>query len=466
MDKVIDLAVIGAGPAGMSAALAAAGAGIEVEIFDSLPLPGGQYFRHHPESKLSLSGRKMGLADFKSQLSDLGVSVDCTVLVWDLHQDENMNQFDLFLQNDDKKCERVRAKKVIVAAGAFERVLPFKGWTLPGVMTTGAAWIMGSVPGVLERKRVVVYGSGPLLWPAVERLVSSGASVIAVLEWNPFPWEGYRLIPYIWQQSDRLKEGWSYLRLFQGQQIPFHWDAEIQTAVGDRTLEAIAFSRAKGKRIQTLPVDYLFTGFGLRPSVQLLQVAGAGLDCDSLMGQIPVRDPLLQTTVPGLFAVGDGVMTMGKDAAALEGKLAGLSAAQQLNSRVDLVHIEQVKKALKKEMRFTHLLMEIFPFPFTALQTVADSTVLCRCEEITFGEIRKWMKLGVNDANNMKALTRIGMGHCQGRFCSSNLVDLLRGGNQDVKRKLTASKTPVAARPPVMPVPLKAFLDDEVQNDA
>jgi hypothetical protein len=105
--------------------------------------------------------------------------------------------------------------------------------------------------------------------------------------------------------------------------------------------------------------------------------------------------------------------------------------------------------------------MEIFSFPLSTLQTVDDKTVLCRCEQVTFGDIRRWMKFGVKDATNLKALTRIGMGHCQGRFCSSNLLDLIQVGNQ-----IAGQNIPAAARPPVRPVPLEAFLDNEVQNDA
>ena len=209
---------------------------------------------------------------------------------------------------------------------------------------------------------------------------------------------------------------------------------------------------------ETIGVDTICLGHGLTPSVQLARQAGCEHRYDSdQRAYLPVRDAWLQTTLPGLFVVGDGAGIGGKDVAQWEGRLAALAAASQLNRSVAPDRVNAVRRDLARQRRFAAVLIDLFPASAHLSDLLTDDTVLCRCEEITVGEIRRVVAEGAETLNAVRMVTRAGMGRCQGRMCGGPVTELLaRELGQPVE-----TLGQVTPRPPVVPVPLEGLLEEE-----
>jgi len=454
MSKVTELAIVGAGPAGMAAAIEAQQMGIETLLIDSASAPGGQVYRQTPPEfgdSPQPAARKMF-----DQLTHVNIPIYRDTIVWGIFPEDNKHLLGLY--GPDEVPRRILAKTVILAPGAYERPTPFPGWTLPGVMTVGAALILVKHQHILPGRRILISGTGPLSWLLALKLIEAGVEMVKVLDANPFPWQGWRYLPRFWGQGERLKEGLdAILAMWRtGQMV--RWGQMVLSAQGKDQVESATFGRMDGSNSQTIPVDTICLGYGFVPAVQLSRQAGCEHFYDETSGGwIPVRDGWLGSTVPGIFTAGDGAGIGGKDTALCEGQLAALGVARFLGKNIPPKRVALVQRNLQRQKQFAEVLNTLFPFPIQTLDLLSDQTYICRCEGVRLADIRKMISEGATTLGILRKLTRAGMGRCQGRFCGHTLAAIL---SQETGQPLDQLTLPTP-RPPVMPIPLHGLDDHE-----
>lgn len=465
-EKTIDLAVIGAGPAGLSAALEAARLGIDTLLVDMYQQPGGQYFRL-PAAKYrvdTLNKEMREGASLAEQVKQAGVLLWNGVEVWGVYPED---PFTVCLTGAPVK--RLRAKAVIVCPGAYERPLAFPGWTLPGVMTGGGILGMLKNQGLLAGKKILLSGTGPMQLPVAAHLIASGAEVVAVLELKSLPSllsQGMNAVrlPALWK---RFGEGSGYLAALRQAKTPYRLGWCVVKAEGDTCVERAVIARVdadgrlqRGSEI-TIEVDTIGLGFGLIPSTHFARQ----LECNvhfhpDLRIHVPDRNKWRETSHPGFFVAGDSALVNGKEAALLEGRLAALGAALHLgalgSSRAEQMAGPLLKK-LSAEEKFGEFLNRVFSFPAGLIDLLEDDTILCRCENIQLKQVKQAIRDGAVSLTGVKNHTRAGMGFCQGRMCSQTIAAVIAA-----RRGISleeASRCNI--RPPVFPVPLEELLDAE-----
>jgi NADPH-dependent 2,4-dienoyl-CoA reductase/sulfur reductase-like enzyme len=464
MPEQVQLAIAGAGPAGLAAAVEAAELGIPATVIDMYPRPGGQYYKQLPAEFKTGAVQRDPISgnegqELLSSLESTGTRVLSNTLAWGIFPGEDGPGYLICLHGPDGTARRIVAEKVILAPGAYDRPLPFPGWTLPGVITAGAAQVMVKSQRVLPGQRVLLSGTGPLQLAVASQLINGGAEVVAILDANPFPWSGWRHAASTWGQWERLREGWDYWRSIRKAGASLRWGQTIIRAEGDGRLEQAVIGAVNGGARETIAVDTLCLGFGFVPATQLPAQAGCELEYRTESGSyVPRRDQWLQTSLPGLFVAGDGAGIGGKDTALWEGRLAAMAAAAQLGLTVPGERIETARRERLRQKRFAAVLDTLFPFPPALWDLMTDDTILCRCEEITLGEVRQVVADGATTPTAVKGLTRAGMGRCQGRMCFGTVAQVIA---RETGRPVDSMR-PSTPRPPVLPVPLEGLTEERL----
>ena len=419
-----ELVVIGAGPAGLRAATEAANLGVEVLVVDEQPRPGGQVYRGVATAK---EPRPTWWSADYQRGADLMAAFDASAAeywpettVWSLDGNRRLGVLRA------GRATIIEAGRLIVASGALERSVPFSGWTLPGVLNAGAAQILLKTTGVVPAGETVIAGSGPLLFLVASQYVEAGVPVAAVLEvGSPASlWRAARFLPKAFTAGDYLARGLKSLRAVRQAGTRFHYGISNLRAEsapgGDDRLDRVSFDvgRANRSRRETVQAQNLLVHFGVVPRLDLTQAAGCRHVWDE--GQQCWRvevDSWGQTSVPGISVIGDSAGIIGARAAEYQGVLAALAAARDLD-RLDTGECERravpVMKRLSIDLRVRPFLETLHRLPDSLLVTDSDDTVVCRCEEITAGEIRTAVGEGHTDPDQVKAYLRCGMGACQG----------------------------------------------------
>jgi len=458
-----EILVIGAGPAGLAAARTAAGYGARVVLIDENRQAGGQYYRH-PTSE-ALRTVRGDLFDEAVRGADLLTAVDDTNVmhlsgaVFYGFFDDGVAAF-----VHDGRLIRITPRATVVAAGATERPMPFPGWTLPGVMGAGAVQNLLKGQRTLPGRRVLVTGNGPLTLLAAANLVRCGAEVVEVLEAaaNRPP---FAMLPRLLLEPEMLLRGIGYRAILARHRVPFRARYTIVEARGSNRVEAavvapIAEDGAPDlSRARTLDIDTVIVGFGLVPASEATRSMGCAHGYEAGKGGwIPIRDENLETSREGVFAAGECAGAAGVEKALLEGELAGLAAAMRLGvaagPRAE-IHRDRLRRRLRRLMAFRVVIEAIYRLPASPL-LARDDTVICRCEEVTLAEARRWTAEGVIEANSLKAITRMSMGRCQGRNCLSTVAQLIAA-----ETGRDAAEVPLPRpRPPLKPVSVGALLAD------
>ncbi|MBB4895574.1 thioredoxin reductase [Streptomyces olivoverticillatus] len=472
-----DLAVIGAGPAGLAGAVTARELGLSVALLDSAGQTGGQYFRH-PDPALraarpqALHHDWSAFAELRRRLEASGVAHLAHHHVWTVTR-QGDGLWDVHAltgaDGDGKHPVRLRARTVLLATGACERQLPFPGWTLPGVIGAGGAQAMLKSGLVLPGQRVVVAGSGPLLLAAASSLVTAGAQVPAVVEASGYL--GYARHPRALAVNphkavEAAVHGAALLR----HRVPLRTGSAVTQVHGTDRVEAVTVSRldrswrpvpGTGRRIAC---DALAVGHGLTPQIEL----ATGLGCTTrrtLDGtHALVLDDLQETSVPGLWAAGETGGTGGWKLARVEGELAGIAVAARLRALPALTTSRRVRDLARRRDR-----MRAFADAMAAAHApgpgwtawLDDDTDVCRCEEVTAGRIREAVTdFGARDARTVKLLTRAGMGWCQGRMCTAAVACLAASGTAEGTVPPSPERRPLA-----VPVPLGVLAELPAETD-
>ncbi|MEU5312212.1 NAD(P)/FAD-dependent oxidoreductase [Streptomyces sp. NPDC021562] len=462
------LAVIGAGPAGLAATLAAARHGLRVTLVDAADEPGGQFHRQ-PAAGLgarrpqALHHRWRAWRRLREGLDRYLAAGHVTHLrehhVWFVERRQRGFTVHALLGPAQERAVEVGADAVLLATGGHEQVLPFPGWTLPGVVTAGGAQAMLKGGLVLPGRTVVVAGTGPLLLPVATGLAAAGARVAALVE-SADPRAVLRRPAVLTAQPAKLVEAAGYAAGLLRHRVRVLVRATVVEAHGDERLTAVtvaaldAGGRVRPGTRRRVDCDTLAVGHGMLPGTDLAQGLGCRVD-----GVAVHVDDEQRTDVPGVWAAGEATGIGGAALALAEGHIAGRSAAARLSGAVpDPRGWSGAARSRAGLRRFTAALDEVCAPPAHWAELVTDDTVVCRCEEVTGGAVRRAVtELGAGDVRTVKLLTRAGMGWCQGRMCGTAVAGLARCPQ-------TASRGPFA-RPVPLGVLARAGQDDEQHDE-
>ena len=470
-----DIAMVGAGPAGLAAALAAAGFGCSVTLIDSGQAIGGQIYR---QNTVNSGGGRSASPDSERLPPRLQraarhprVRQLAAASVWHAAPDPAAGPDGGFVLRLADAAGRggaapgeLRVRSVVVATGATELVLPFPGWDLPGVTTAGAAQALLKGQGVTAGTRVIVAGSGPLLLPVAAGLAAAGVRVAAVLEATAAKVSARhaaRLAAY----PGKLREAAGYAATLARFRVPVRTGHAVIACHGAGRVQRAAVARLDrdwrpvpgSQRVET--VDAVHASFGFSPALELARALGCA---DAQHPARPVaavtHDGDQATSVPGVFAAGEVTGIGGAQLAELEGYLAGASAARYLGRLHPVAYAARtrtLRARLGPARRFAALLDEAYPFRPGWLDWPGPDTIACRCEDTRWAQIGDAVAAGAGDVRAVKGLTRCGMGYCQGRICGPALQYAVAA----TAGRPLAEAGDLHARPLLTPVTLDAIAD-------
>ena len=429
------LAVIGAGPAGLAATVAAAAQGVRVTLLDAGAEAGGQFYRQ-PAAELRARRARALHHDWRTweRLRDgLRGQVRAGAVrhltdhhVWFVEGRGGGFAVHALLGPEQEEPVSVRADAVLLATGGYEKVLPFPGWTLPGVVTAGGAQAMLKGMLAVPGRTAVVAGTGPLLLPVATGLAAAGVEVAALVE-AAGPRDFLRRFRALAAQPGKLLEGARYAVRLARHRVRTLARHTVVEAHGTERLEAVTVAALDAEgRLQPgterrIPCDTLAVGHGMLPHTDLAQTLGCRLD-----GMDVHVDDEQRTDVPGVWAAGETTGIGGSALALAEGHIAGRSAAARLQGGVpDPREWAAAAKSRARLREFAAALDSVYAPPEHWTEQVTDGTVVCRCEEVTAGAVREAVtELGAGDVRTAKLLTRAGMGWCQGRVCAPAVAAL------------------------------------------
>lgn len=516
MSERADLVVIGAGPAGMAAAATAALGGLRVELIDAGHGLGGQYWRHPApgadEAVVRDSRRYHHDLDSYDALTRTLTHLRSTGVVtyrpghhvWTAERvervagvdgvegvegaegaegaEEQGGGFVVYAVDRSRVPERpatIRADRVLIAAGAFDRQLPFEGWDLPGVYGAGGLQALLKGHGVRAGSRVVIGGTGPFLLPVATGLAQAGARVVALCEASsgagwPKHWRAALGVPA------KVAEGAEYTAALARHRIPLRPSTAVVAARGDGRVEEATLARVRSdgrlveKSQRTVSCDVIGVGWGFSPQTDLALTLG----CERVIApdgnEVVDVDDGQRTSVPGVSAAGEVCGVGGATLALREGQLAAeaiLSDSGRAPVTAD-ADLGRVRRIVAAHRAFAGAMHTAHPLPPRWAEHVGDGVTVCRCEEVSAGTVRAAVRAGASDARQVKQLTRAGMGWCQGRMCAPGVECLVRethpsdrsdrsdrsdGG--DAPLTIAASERIVA-----VPVPLGALLEQRDES--
>lgn len=444
------LVVIGAGPAGLRAAEALARGGVRPIVIDEGERPGGQIYRQPPpgaaRSPSALYGFEAGKAVAVHAIpSRLGDAIDYRprTLVW--------NVFERRIHTLGPAGHgHLDFDRLVIASGAMDRVLPFPGWTLPGVFTLGGAQIALKAQGVSIGRRVAFVGAGPLLPLIAYQYARAGAEIAAVLDVTPFSAKLGNAVGLLAEAPTLAKGLWYTLRnAVSG--LAIHSGVQATGIDGADRVRGLWWRDAAGAE-HRVACDAVGASFGLRSETQLADLAGCAFAFDALTRQwVPQRDRAGRSSVPGVYLAGDGAGIGGADVAELQGRRAAFAVLEDLGRDIDKARVARLDRRLARQAKFRRALEGAYPYPAHLLDDVADGEIICRCEGITAGALRAAAtERCAHEMNRLKAFTRIGMGRCQGRVCGHAAAEILaRTLGKDI-----AAVGRLRGNPPVKPVPI------------
>jgi NADPH-dependent 2,4-dienoyl-CoA reductase/sulfur reductase-like enzyme len=422
----VDLLVIGAGPAGAHAALRAKACGLSVLLVDENHDAGGQVYRPLPDGFTRTGGVELSPEarlgnDLRAALREAGVDCRFGHKVWNIGANLRIDVV------GPAGSASWQPRALLVATGTTERVIPFAGWTLPGVIGLAAATILLKSQNILPGRRTVVAGSGPLLLAVANGILKAGGEVAAVVDLASRG-EWLRTLPSLAGRADLLWQGVRWQAALRLAGVPVLYRRGVRAVeptegglrVRVQPVDASGLPRA-GSESRLIDADCLAVGHGLVPGTDVTRLLRARHRYDARRGGwIAETDEDGRTSVPGLYVAGDGAGIAGAAAAGAHGDLAALACALDLG-RIDApTHAGERDAALRawrQPARFGHAMAGLMALREGAVESIPAATVVCRCEDVTRAEIDAAALEGARDLNQLKAWTRCGMGPCQGRTC-------------------------------------------------
>ncbi|MCC5780617.1 FAD-dependent oxidoreductase [Nitratireductor sp. B36] len=454
-----DLAIIGAGPAGMAAATEAANAGLSVILLDEQPAPGGQIYRGIetvPEERRKLLGPDYGKGLSIAQAfraSNATYIPEATV--WNINPDLSID----YSRNGGSS--QISTRHLLIATGAVERPTPMPGWTLPGVTTAGALQILLKAHGGVGDD-VVLVGSGPLLYLLAQQMIEAGGPPKAIIETidRSHYLKAARHLPRALSALSYLRKGMAMMRQIRRAGVPHYTGARDIRIEGAQRAEAVCFSaHGRAHRIET-------TSVALHQGVVPNQQATRLLGCDHVWSEsqrcfIPKLDAFFESSVENVFVAGDGAGIAGANSAEIRGRIVALRVAQKLGDDKG-TQIRALQKKLSRDEAIRPFLETLYA-PSDEVMVPHDDVLVCRCEEVTAGAIREAVDLGAPGPNQIKSFLRSGMGPCQGRMCGLAVSSIIAERRKENPQSIGYYRL----RPPLKPLLLSelAQLEREPTRD-
>lgn len=427
--QVYDVAVIGAGPAGLAAAVAAAERGRTVAVVDAGEAPGGQFWRHPSETVWPrYDGRGQHAwrvyTDLRRRFDAAIARKAVTYLpgrqVWFLSRQNGGFQVRMnpATASHGRGTGLLRSDRLVLCTGAYDRQLPVPGWDLPGVMSAGGVQAFVKANGVSPGRRVVVAGTGPFLLPVAASVARAGGTVVAVCEaasltgWLPQLRTALR-------SPAKLGEAAEYAATFARHRIRWRTRTVVTEVLGGERVTGVRLSRVDGQG-RVLPgrdtilsdIDVVGFGWGFTPQLELAVALGARTRVDVDGSVVGVVDQRQATDVPGLFLAGELTGVGGALLAVAEGTVAGASAGGAPDPHPALA------RKIRRYREFAAAMHTAHPVPPGWESWLTPDTLVCRCEEVPYEHVRAARtELGAGDTRSLKSFTRTGMGWCQGRIC-------------------------------------------------
>ncbi|MBO1080093.1 FAD-dependent oxidoreductase [Roseomonas haemaphysalidis] len=460
-ETVVDVAVIGGGIGGLAAAAPLAAAGLRVVMVDERAEPGGQYLKpvaaSHAETGGPIDRQFAESARLRAAARDAGVELWSDATAWSAFAPDEVAVFQA------GRPRLLRPRRLLLAPGAYERPVPIPGWTLPGVMTTGAAQTLARAYRVFPGQRVVIGGNGPLNLQLAVELARAGVTVLAVVEEAPRPgWRDWRAAVRAARHAPGLlAQGARYLAVLRARGVPVLWGSRIVECRGGARVSACRIATPEGEKLVE-GLDAVTLGHGFIPSTELARQLGARhRRVDRHVGFLATDTaPDGRTSLDTVFAIGDGAGLGGAMVARHRGVLAADTILRDLGAGpLPAAALAAAQSGLAHAEAFQDALWRLFaPPPFDAA-TIADETIVCRCESVTAGAMRAAIATHGADAGTVKRLTRTGMGRCQGRNCAAVLTHLVAAAGGARPEPFAF----FAPRPPAKPVPLAALSAEQAE---
>ena len=461
MQRDCDVAIIGAGSAGLAAAAAMTGRGLDICLLDENHHVGGQLLRKPTAAASRGLGFEMDGARRRGfrlidRLAHRGVGIHRGVQVLGLFPENR-----ILVQSANGRVFEMAARCVVCATGARERFIPFPGLTLPGVISTGAAQVLLKSSGMVPAGATLIGGSGPLPFLLARQLLSKGGKVAALLNHATFT-EMLRFSAMLPRHPAKLVDGVRSMAALLTAGVPVYSGCRIVEARGRDRLESVTVARRDhhggvlAGTERSFRVDCLAVGFGFTPNIELLLQAGCtAVHMVDHGGWVIQTDARLETSVSGLFAAGEVTGIAGGAKSLVEGRLCGLSVLEHLGAADMSVELERQRlhRRRREEVAFGAAMNRLCYLPRDWATTIPDDTIICRCEKVRLGYLRRRIAEGFRSFGALKKATRSGMGRCQGRICSSLVADIsaIQGPSG------VGTERPASTRAPVKMVPLGAL---------
>lgn len=466
-EAMIDLLVIGAGPAGMAAALTASRHGLRVRVVDEQHAPGGQIFRQPPGEfqagpPASLASYPFATPLFEAIAQDTSIDWRFGTTVWGLFRDADTATIQVGTAHEEQGA-LWSARKILIATGAYDLPVAFPGWTLPGVMAAGGVQTLLKSQFLQPGRRFVLAGAHPLLLLLAGQLLDAGAQIAELAFAQRISSPAHLLSAFqAGMANPRLaRQGAAIIARLVRAGVPVRGGRMIRRAEGAGQLERVVLGavdaqwRPVGGDDSTVEADVLAVGYGLLASTELARQAGCAVAWDARAGGWIVRhEPSsMQTSVHDIYVAGEPAGVEGAEAAYLQGQIAAHHAARVLAApaQAALAPLENpavLEGQLEKVRRFTQPLAKLAAPRLDALAKLPDAeTIVCRCEEVVAGEVQDFLRHNphVSDINAVKLGCRAGMGLCQGRYCQHTVMHMVAAhcGRAVDQVGIHAAQTPV-----------------------
>ena len=413
-----DLLIVGAGPAGVSAAIQARTHGLSVLVLDENAGPGGRIWQALESRGAKDEDDAEGLAALQA-FRACGADAHFRASVWAIESDGTV------FWTRHAAAHSARAPFIMLCTGTTERPMPIPGWTLPGVMTVGAAQIALKTSALLPTGLTWIAGQGPLLLLYAVQALRAGGRIAGILDLSDgiAPLRALRHLPGAVRTFDDITKGLAWRREISRARVPWLSATRLRAA-GDGALQRITFRTGGRDRVED--ADLLLLHDGVVPSVQITRALGCAHEWNAAQHcWKPNVDAWGVTSLPNILVAGDGAGIGGARVAALSGRIAALGVARGLG-RIDAATRDSAAaplRAMQSRLLAVRPLLDRLYAPRP--RVLDDATIVCRCEEITAGQIREAASLGCLGLNQLKAFTRCGMGPCQGRMCGCPAAEVL-----------------------------------------
>jgi len=456
-----DVLIIGNGFAGIVAANRLADAGVHAVLLDENIHIGGQLLRQVPERL----GRAVRHDDYVKKTGQRFIDAVKAKKITVLNRTRVLGIYpghEVLVEENEKKIRTLKAERIILATGGREKFLPFPGWTLPGVISGGAVQVLIKSSGVLPAREILIGGSGLFLFSVAYECLQAGGRVRAVLE-RTGVFDKLPLLAQLPRQLPKLSEGARFLSriLFSG--VPLRFRTRVLEARGRGRLEQVVTAKVDGSgkiipgRGKTYEIPLLAVSNGFAANVELAQMAGCDIRfLDERGGWVAATGDDLETSVPGIYAAGEITGIAGALKSINEVEIAALAILHKMGKTGEADFHSLLKKLLaarRRHLQFGKYFNLLYKIPTADYLAIPDETLICRCEDVTMGELRKAVANGYYTPATLKIALRTAIGDCQGRTCGPIVYDILAA----LTDRSQAGMTPLVVRPPVKPVAIDSL---------